>query len=407
MSSDDSLSALLGSYDNLGEPQPTANKRASVLGVTVTCILMSWMCVMFRFYTRIFVTYALGWDDFFLVLVMVVGLTGAICICMLPSHGLGEHFILLSTDEMATYLKLFYIGNGTYTMSTTLIKISLLLQYLRIFRSRKMKYACYVLLTVCSLWGAAFSILAWVPCTPVSNFWSVLIPDSEKQSCFGYGALTRGQFVETFLGHAGFNMGLDLLVLSLPVHLYFDTNGTGVNKMGLGGLLSGGCLVVCISTWRLATLIDHQATTSPTFDPSWYSPISVILSIAEVNVATICASVPVFWPVLTSSLEEIFVTKEIQIVSETRGDEFELHSRSGSTGTFDGYHSSVPSSIHGVERTEVMESQDADFRMVRCDLFKSASETEKGTAGVRTLIRSESVTRDKSLTRDKQRTGHS
>lgn len=105
-----------------------------------------------------------------------------------------------------------------------------------------MKYACYVLLTVCSLWGVAFSILAWVPCTPVSNFWSVLIPDSEKQSCFGYGALTRGQFVETFLGHAGFNMGLDLLVLSLPVHLYFDTNGMGVNKMGLGGLLSGGCL---------------------------------------------------------------------------------------------------------------------------------------------------------------------
>ena len=33
--------------------------------------LMSWMCAMFRFYTRIFVTYALGWDDFFLVLVMV------------------------------------------------------------------------------------------------------------------------------------------------------------------------------------------------------------------------------------------------------------------------------------------------------------------------------------------------
>lgn len=32
---------------------------------------MSWMCAMFRFYTRIFVTYALGWDDFFLVLVMV------------------------------------------------------------------------------------------------------------------------------------------------------------------------------------------------------------------------------------------------------------------------------------------------------------------------------------------------
>jgi hypothetical protein len=37
--SDDSLSALLGSYDNLNEPLPMANKRETVLGVTVTCIV--------------------------------------------------------------------------------------------------------------------------------------------------------------------------------------------------------------------------------------------------------------------------------------------------------------------------------------------------------------------------------
>lgn len=33
--SNDSLSSLLGSYDNLGEPVPTANKRETVLGVTI------------------------------------------------------------------------------------------------------------------------------------------------------------------------------------------------------------------------------------------------------------------------------------------------------------------------------------------------------------------------------------
>ncbi|KAF3015851.1 hypothetical protein E8E14_006838 [Neopestalotiopsis sp. 37M] len=292
---------------------------------------------------------------------------------------------------MSSYLKLFYIGNGTYIMSTTLIKISLLLQYLRVFKDQKLRYACYVLLTVTTLWGVAFTILAWMPCVPANDFWSVLVPDSEK-NCFGYGSLTRGPFVETFTGHAGFNMGLDVLILLLPMYLYFNTDGMAVNRVGLAGLLAGGCLVVCISIWRLATLIDHQAATSPTFDPSWYSPISVVLSIAEVNVANICASVPVFWPVLSNSIEEIFVTKEIRVISETRGDEFELRSRSNSTGTFE-FHSSAQSSIHHADRSETDNTQDPDFKIVRCDLFKSASETEKGAAGVRTLIRSESQSR--------------
>lgn len=60
-------------------------------------------------------------------------------------------------------------------------------------------------------------------------------------------------------------------------------------------------------------MVEHRAATFPTFDPTWYGPISVELATLEVNFATICASIPVFWPVLTARLDKVFVTREIKI----------------------------------------------------------------------------------------------
>lgn len=73
-----------------------------------------------------------------------------------------------------------------------------------------------------------------------------------------------------------------------------------------------------ISIWRLAAIIKHKAATSPTFDPTWYGPSIVILGMMEVNAASVCACVPVFWPVLSARLDNIFVTQEIQITREAR-----------------------------------------------------------------------------------------
>lgn len=88
-----------------------------------------------------------------------------------------------------------------------------------------------------------------------------------------------------------------------------------------------------MSLWRLATIIQHRATTYPTFDPTWYAPISVILAAVEVDVAMVCACVPVFWPVLRDGLGKIYVTKEIEITHDRRmgsADALELRSRHSS-----------------------------------------------------------------------------
>lgn len=74
------------------------------------------------------------------------------------------------------------------------------------------------------------------------------------------------------------------------------------------------------AAWRLVSILQHQVGTYPVDDPTWYGPITIILAVLEVDSASICASVPVFWPVLSKQLGKIFVTREFAVTREDRLD---------------------------------------------------------------------------------------
>lgn len=84
--------------------------------------------------------------------------------------------------------------------------------------------------------------------------------------------------------------------------------------------------IVTISLWRLATVVAHSAGWEPTLDFTWYGPPSIILSSLEVFCGLIAASCPIFWPVIKSSLNAIFVTQIVEVRTYERhdGDELEL-----------------------------------------------------------------------------------
>jgi hypothetical protein len=86
-----------------------------------------------------------------------------------------------------------------------------------------------------------------------------------------------------------------------------------------------------ISVWRLYSIVDHKAGLSPYPDFTWWTPISIILSCLEVDLAIICASMPIFWPVIEKQFTAIFVSHEIRVVEtrEEHGLAYELeHTKS-------------------------------------------------------------------------------
>ncbi|KAF3055118.1 hypothetical protein GL218_07726 [Daldinia childiae] len=318
MAEGETLLDNIGIYNNLDEPIPSWNRPGVIATVAASMFCISSICVVYRLYIRFFVLRAKGWDDYFILLYLVSGLIGGITICLAPQYGLGQHFVTLDYDDMQSYLKIFYVTNASYNMSATLIKMSLLFQYLRVYHSGSLRITCIIMLIVVSIWGAVYSFMGWVPCFPVSGYWKMGI----GAKCYGFGSTNANEVFKTYITHTSVNTILDMIVFAIPVPLYFRPGTVRRTKLGLIGLIIMGAIVNGLTMWRLATLVKHRATTSPTFDPTWYSPISIVLGALEVNVASICASVPIFWPSLKARLDEIFVTREVTITLHRRSNRF-------------------------------------------------------------------------------------
>lgn len=310
---------LLGKVNNLSDPEPALNSKSAAYGIVISFLIFSSLCVFWRIWVRLFITCSLGWDDLFVVLTMFSNIIQAIGLCLAVNRGLGRHFILLGLEGMQDFIKTFYIANGAYPLSTTFIKLALLFQYLRLFEKarRKLRIVTVVAIVCVCIWGFAFAYVAWIPCFPVKAYWNWKIPDSDATR-YGYGSHNPTVFVATYLIHAVTNMVLDLATFAIPTPLWMDKTIQGKTRLGLFGLFMLGAIVNVCSVIRLVTLVQNKAGTYPTLDPSWYGCTPAILSALEVNIATVCASLPVFWPVLSKNLGKILVTYEVDVTHEER-----------------------------------------------------------------------------------------
>ncbi|ROV90357.1 hypothetical protein VMCG_09730 [Cytospora schulzeri] len=321
---------LLGKVDNLSDPQPALNSKSATYGLVISCLVISSLCVLGRIWVRVFVTRSFGWDDVFVVSTMLSNIIQAVGLCLTVNRGLGKHFILLGIEGMQDFIKTFYVANGAYPMSTTFIKLALLFQYLRIFnKGSKLRIVTVITIVVVCMWGFAFCFLAWVPCIPVRAYWNWLIPDSEATR-YGYGTHNPTVFVATYIANAATNMILDLVTFAIPMPLWMDRSIQGRTRMALFGLFVLGAIVNICSVIRLVNIVQNRGGTYPTLDPSWYGCTAAMLSALEVNIATICASLPVFWPVIKEGLGRILVTYEVDVTHERRDSgDFNIMNESG------------------------------------------------------------------------------
>lgn len=305
------------STSNFGEPIPSWNRRETILGVTIAFMVSSWIGVVLRLYTRLFVVNAAGWDDLFVFLYVLCTTMGGIAMCIATNHGLGQHVLLISQADLRIYLMNFYVANASYILATAFIKLALLLQYIRLFPHRQnLRRFCVGLIIFTSIWGAVYGFMAWVPCFPVHGYW-----DRDPNAvCYAFGNGLGKAFTITYETHTAINMVLDVLVLAIPIPLWFEKESTFRVKLGLLGLFSIGILVNAMAIWRLQTIIEHQAATYPTPDPTWYGPISMLLALVEVDLSALAASIPIFWPVLQMAWGKIVVTKEVEVAFESRYD---------------------------------------------------------------------------------------
>jgi hypothetical protein len=93
-----------------------------------------------------------------------------------------------------------------YNLSLTVTKMSILLQYLTIFPTRRFRIACYVILAFVSSYGVWTLFGNIFMCSPVAFFWNKAIPSGK---CLN-------QFAVWFTNGA-VNIFQDIVILILPM----------------------------------------------------------------------------------------------------------------------------------------------------------------------------------------------
>ncbi|KAH8730295.1 hypothetical protein GQ44DRAFT_607487 [Phaeosphaeriaceae sp. PMI808] len=302
------------------EPLPLANQKRTIVGIVLTFLIVSWIAVLFRLWVRIKVVRNPGLDDVFVVLSAVCNIAGTIWVYRSVEHGLGRHMLYIGLPDLRKYLFYFYLENSIYLTQTGLIKISLLLQFLRIFKAGAMRWICIFLLVLVTIWGMGFAFVGWFPCFPIRGVWDRQV----EAKCYGFGFKNVDEFVAIYKGHAASNMILDIAIFLTPLVIFKNPQLKPKHLMAMAGVFAFGAVVVSTSVWRLYAIWNNQAGTYPYVDFTWWAPAMIILSSLEINLAIVCASIPIFWPIIEQSIAAIFVSVEVNVIEERLDDDYEL-----------------------------------------------------------------------------------
>ncbi|KAN0112482.1 hypothetical protein V8E51_005433 [Hyaloscypha variabilis] len=261
-----------------------SNSRAlSVIVWSTVTVAIAAFVVILRIITRWKILNFLGKDDWFILVAVVFSIGNTICMCLQAIWGFGRHFDTLLGYQIDMFLHPFYFSIISYDVALTLVKLSILFLYLRIFDSSRIRYGCYILLGVVITTGSFIVLSSSFICWPVASFWDKSIPGY----CIPYAHL--------WYSHSALNILTDLAIFVLPLKTIYGLKLPRNQKISLCFVFTLGFFVCIISVFRIQYL--KLAATTP--DPTWNNNGIAEWSCIEINAAITCASLSTLKPLLS------------------------------------------------------------------------------------------------------------
>ncbi|KAF2874427.1 hypothetical protein BDV95DRAFT_566165 [Massariosphaeria phaeospora] len=245
--------------------------------------------VLLRLYTRFFVVRRPGIEDYFITLAMLCSVGLTICIAIQVQNGMGRRLKELAHNEISNSLKAFWASLIVYYLSLGLTKISILVQYRRVFTTRTFQIVCWCTMAgvgIYSVWTIFGSIFA---CVPVRAFWAQM-----PAKCIDHFAM--------WFANAAVNIVTDFTIIMLPMPVIRGLNLARRQKQLLVGVFAIGGFVCIVSIIRLQSLV----AISKSFDPTYDNPPAATWSSVEINVGIICSCLPCLRPLIARCLPGVF-----------------------------------------------------------------------------------------------------
>ncbi|KAF2643651.1 hypothetical protein P280DRAFT_546572 [Massarina eburnea CBS 473.64] len=176
----------LGAVPDFKHPQNEAILAYLTLAVALSSVtLFAW----FRFLVKIWIVRTLHVEDYFIPFAWIFAVGHIVCGFMINGFAPIIHSWEMTMHTFGTYLLWYRIGSICYNISIVLIKISMLVQVLRIFVPRgaqsKTYWICHALIWINSLYYFISVFLMIFSCRPLSKAWQPWI----EGKCIEIGAV--------------------------------------------------------------------------------------------------------------------------------------------------------------------------------------------------------------------------
>ncbi|KAF4945350.1 hypothetical protein FSARC_14447 [Fusarium sarcochroum] len=225
------------------------DEGANLVGVSIAMMPFTVIIVGLRLWCRKKKKTPIGWDDWMSVISLpFLWALAVLGILSVYTGGVGRHLpVVLKEDPDMLGRSLFclFLGEIAYGTALFTVKQSILLLYQRIFPTRFMRVAGFLLGGLSAAWWLVVVFISVFQCTPIKKMWH---PFMEEGKC-----LDSNKF---FLGNLIPNIIIDVLILALPVYEVLRLQIRRAQKIAIASIFLLGGLVVIISCIRLTAIID-------------------------------------------------------------------------------------------------------------------------------------------------------
>lgn len=254
-----------------------------VFVISIATLVIAGFFVILRLFTRMKILHFVGRDDACIAIALLFSVGNTVAMCIQAESALGRHIWTLSHDTTIQFAKIAYAIVIVYTSSFTFTKISILLQYLRIFDVTKIRKLCYVQIVIVSVYGVWLFFSSILNCVPIARNWDKTV----QGKCLPTTPL--------WLTNAALNIATDIIIVLLPMPVISSLTLPLKQKLWLAIVFAFGLLVCVVSILRLDSLYLGSKTT----DPTWDFVGVAIWSSVELNTAVICTYLPTLKPLVS------------------------------------------------------------------------------------------------------------
>ncbi|KAI4754803.1 hypothetical protein E4T52_02282 [Aureobasidium sp. EXF-3400] len=260
--------------------------------VAIVSTSIAFVVLGLRIFTRTMIVRNVGAEDYVVLVAFALSVALTVLIGVEVHHGQGRHYSSVSAEELKQLNKALWASVPIYQASLSLTKISILLQYRRVFvgsEIQRMITGSIGVIIVYGLWSVFSTAFM---CTPVAYFWDHSI---------GGHCLSR---LGVWFANASLNIITDIVICLMPVPVLNKLRLPRKQKYALIAVFCLGLFVCLTSILRLKALYDISVSTDVTWDntpAAYWSSLECNFSVVAACLPTLRKTISRFFPRFFSS----------------------------------------------------------------------------------------------------------